>query len=154
MQPQSSSHYPPAQENAWSGEYASSKTLHDRQQQSVTSSVHRSTADQRAPSALLTGQTPHPQTPTWKGEVKNLKSSLYPRRSEKRALKSSRSWVTMPTCTDTSSGEQARRRLKCVKSDFISWDSHSFNLTSKSGDAWHHIWHKNVLSLELNIEVV
>ena len=59
MQPQSSSHYPPAQENAWSGEYAFSKNLHDRQQQSVTS-VHRSTADQRAPSALLTGQTPHP----------------------------------------------------------------------------------------------
>ena len=59
MQPQSSSHYPPAQENAWSGEYASSKNLHDRQQQSMTS-VHRSTVDQRAPSALLTGQTPHP----------------------------------------------------------------------------------------------
>ena len=59
MQPQSSSHYPPAQENAWSGEYASSKNLHDWQQQSVTW-VHRSTADQRAPSALLTGQTPHP----------------------------------------------------------------------------------------------
>ena len=59
MQPQSSSHYPSAQENAWSGEYASSKNVHDRQQQSVTW-VHRSTADQRAPSALLTGQTPHP----------------------------------------------------------------------------------------------
>ena len=59
MQPQSSWHYPPAQENAWSGEYASSKNLHDRQQQSVTS-VHRSTADQRAPSALLTRQTLHP----------------------------------------------------------------------------------------------
>ena len=51
-----------------------------------------------------------------KGEVKSLKSSLYPQKSEKRALNSSRSWVTMPTCTNTSSGEQARRRLKCVKS--------------------------------------
>ena len=29
MQPQSSSHYPPVQGNAWSGEYASSKNLHD-----------------------------------------------------------------------------------------------------------------------------
>ena len=66
MQPQSSSHYLPAQENAWSGEYASSKNLHDRQQQSVTS-VHWSTADQRAPSALLTGQTPHPhQKAKWR----------------------------------------------------------------------------------------
>ena len=73
MQPQSSSHYLPAQENACSGECASSKNLHDRQQQSVTS-AHRSTTDQRAPSVLLTEQTPHS---TSKGEVESLKSSLY-----------------------------------------------------------------------------
>ena len=109
MQPQSSSHYPPA---AAKRDFSSSE--HCRSTSSICTSHG---AD---------------STSTSKGGVKSLKSSLYPWRSEKRALNSSRSWVTMPTCTDTSSGEQARRRLKCVKSDFISWDSHSLNLTSKA----------------------
>ena len=69
MQPQSSSHYPPAQKNAWSGECASSKNLHDWQQQSVTS-VHRDQINEsRSTSSICTsdGQTPHPhQKAKWR----------------------------------------------------------------------------------------
>ena len=76
MQPQSSSHYPPAQENAWSGEYASSKNLHDRHVTTAAKRDFSSSEHCRSTSSICTSDGAD-STSTSKGEVKSLKSSLY-----------------------------------------------------------------------------
>ena len=68
-QPQSSSHYLPAQENAWSGEYASAWPTAAKRD--FSSSEHC-----RSTSSICTSHGAD-STSTSKGEVKSLKSSLY-----------------------------------------------------------------------------
>ena len=72
MQPQSSLHYPPAQENAWSGGFFLQKSAWPTAAKHDFSSLEHC----RSTSSICTSHGAD-STSTSKGEVKSLKSSLY-----------------------------------------------------------------------------